>query len=199
MRQALCLLLAKYAGQEITRELGIRMVQDLFPDRTIDPTRFTPIEHGPYVIAAEHFADILPELAPLHELHWQETEGHRHGLKLNVRHDHMADRMLAGAGLQLTIRCAGELVGHLRLWIFRSDHTDTTVAEEDTLYIRPDHRGGFLVMALLRYAERCLWQLHPGIEIRTNSKMVNKADVLMKRMKYQPVAIQHVKFLKESP
>lgn len=168
------------------------------PDRAIDPGQFAPARSGEYTIRAESFRAILEELAPLHEEHWRETERHRHGLALRPDYDGIMARERAGRCLQFTVRRGQELCGHLRMWVFPSLHTQTLIAEEDTLFLREQHRGGMTALALLRYAEACLIAL--GVrEIRANSKLVNNADVLMRRMKYQQVAIQFVKMLPAEP
>ena len=90
----------------------------------------------------------------------------------------------------------GELVGNMRMYLYISIHTQTRFASEDTIFITLGHRGGMTVIALMRFAERCLLAL--GIrEIRGNSKLVNNADVLMRRLDYTPVAIEFVKFFKD--
>jgi hypothetical protein len=51
-------------------------------------------------------------------------------------------------------------------------------------------------MALMRFAEQSLLAL--GIrEIRVNSKLVNRADVLMRRLGYEPVALEFVKIFRD--
>lgn len=130
----------------------------------------------------------------LHELHWSETEAWRHRLSLNPDYIAMAAMERAGRCIQFTVRHKGLLVGNLRVFIHTSLHTQTRFASEDCLFIREEHRGGFLAMGLIRFAERSLISI--GVdEIRVNSKVVNNADVLMRRMRYQPVALQFVKVL----
>jgi hypothetical protein len=190
--------MARHLGQVITPEVAAAIEAEVMfePDCTIDPRQFAPMHYNGYTIQVEHFHEVLPELVPLHEAHWLETERHRHGIALKPRYDNLQRRFRAGKALQFTIRKDGILVGHLREWLFNSDHTDTPVAEEDTLFIVPEHRGGFLPIKLIAYGEQCVLQLYPAFEARTNSKLVNRADVLMKRAKYTPFAIQHVKFLR---
>lgn len=194
MRQALCTVLAQFAGQPLTMEVAQQIVGRLCPANPIDIAQFRPITHGDYVIAAERFADHLAELDVLHRAHWLETEKYRHGLALNPDYPSIAELERAGKVLQLTMRKAGALVGHLRLYIARSLHTQTLYAEEDSLFIDTASRGGFAVVALLRYAEACIWSLPQLEEIRVNSKLANRADVLMKRIGYQATALQHTKF-----
>lgn len=165
-------------------------------ENPIDLGQFEPYEHGDYLIGVERFDAVLPELLPLHELHWSETELHRHGLALKPNYAAMSAHDRAGHLLQFTVRNAGTLVGNLRMFVLPSMHTDGLIAEEDTLFVHPDHRDGMLGLKLLRYAEACLRQI--GVEsIEANSKTLNNADVLLRRMGYTPVAIQFHKILKD--
>lgn len=195
---ALRAALAAHFDQKITPEVAAAIEAAAFacPDESHDPTKFGALEHEGYTIQAERLADVLPELLPLHAAHWLETERARIGLTMNPDYDAMLADERSGRLLQFTARKDGCIAAHLRLYLCRSRHTQTLFSEEDALYVKPEHRGGFLVMRLLHFAERALLSL--GIsEIRANSKLVNRADVLMKRMKYTPVALQFVKFISE--
>lgn len=185
-------------GQVLTPELAcqIELAATAPADSPIDPASFGRADHQGYTIAAERMADILPELHPLHVAHWSETEKYRHGLALNPDYQRYAAIERAGGLLQFTVRKAGALVGNMRMFVSQSLHTQTPVATEDTIFLLPEHRGGFLVMALLRFAEQALTSI--GIqEIRSNSKLANRADVLLRRMGYEPFGIQMVKFYQE--
>lgn len=188
--------LAAHLGQVLTPEVAaqIELVALAPEDQPIDPCGLGSMVHAGYVIAAEPFEAVLPELHPLHVQHWQETERHRHGIALNPDYIAMAALERAGRLIQFTVRRDGVLVGNLRVFMGVSLHTQTRYANEDTLYLLPEHRGSFLVMALIKFAEDALSAL--GIsEFRVNSKLVNRADVLMRRRKYLGVALQFVKFL----
>ena len=188
--------LGAHLGQVLTPELAAAIEVAVAPVAPIDISWFGPLQHGDYTIAIERFADALPELHALHVMHWKETELHMKGIPMNPDYQRMQNAEDAGKLLQFTVRKDGELVGNLRMYLFMSAHTQTPYASEDTLFIKPEHRGGFLVMELMRYAERVICAL--GIkEIRVNSKLVNKADVLMRRMRYQPVSLEFVKFFQE--
>ena len=195
IRQAL----GAYLGQVLTPDVAaaIELAACAPVDESFDPERFGSVTSGDYTIQVERFADVLDEMHALHVMHWSETEKHRAGL--SMRPDYLAAMAQERAGrmIQFTVRHAptGELVGNLRMYLAQSTHTQTPYAQEDTLYLKPAHRGGFTVMALIRFAESALRSI--GIpEIRIHSKLVNNADVLMRRMKYQPVALEFVKFLR---
>ena len=189
--------LGAHIGQVLTPELACAIeVAAAGVTNQIYPADFGQTEHAGYTIQAERMAEIIPELHELHEAHWLETEKYRHGLQLNPDYARYCAIEAAGGLVQFTVRKDGELVGNMRMFLANSLHTQTPVATEDTIFIAPAHRGGFLVMALLRFAESALLSI--GVhEIRSNSKLVNRADVLLRRMGYEPFAIQMVKFYKE--
>jgi hypothetical protein len=192
--------LGAHLGQVLTPEVAAAIElaagiptsgpRHVFPD-------FGSVKAGDYTIRVERFEDILFEIHPLHLMHWEETEVHRHGLALNPDYDNLIARERAGGLLQFTVRAEdGTLVGNLRLYLATSTHTQTRYASEDTVYIHPQHRGGYTVITLLRFAETCLLAL--GIrEARFTTKLSKNVDVLMRRAGYQPVATEFVKFLKE--
>lgn len=191
--------LASHLGMTLTPEIAaaIELVVTAPEDASHDPAKFGHQEHNGYCIQAERFSQIVDEMHQLHLEHWQETEKHRHGLTMKPDYLGFIARERAGNLIQFTMRTdGGELVGNLRMFLATSMHTQTRYACEDTLFIKPEHRGGFAVMALMRFAEAALKSI--GItEIRVNSKLVNNADVLMRRMKYQPVALEFVKFFNQ--
>jgi hypothetical protein len=195
--------MAKHLGRIVTPEVAAAIEAEAFhePERAVDPNRFEPVRHGDYTIRVESFRSILEELAPMHEEHWRETEKHRHGLPLNPAYDRIFALERSGSAVQYTIRRGhspgGELAGHLRMFQLPSIHTQLPVAHEDTLYLRPAHRpGGHLMVSLLRYAEHAHTELGAS-EIQANSKVINRADVLMRRLRYQHVGNQFSKILME--
>lgn len=194
------------------RALGDRIGQVLTPalcseievaasrpaDHSIQLEQFVPRAVGDYLLKVERFRAVLPELRPLHEAHWLETEAHRHGFELAPDYDAMASNELQGRLLQFTVRHApsGELVGNLRMYVLPSLHTRNLLAREDTLYIAPAHRGGLLGLKLVAYAEDCLRQI--GVrEITADSKLMNRAGVLMRRRGFREIATVFYKILED--
>lgn len=186
--------LGQYLGKQLTPEAAAHIVAmaTVVVDAAVPIERFDPVHSSGFVIQAERLRDILAELHPLHEQHWRETEKHRAGLPLDPDYAGMLQREREGRLLQVTLRKDGVLVGNLRMYLGTSIHSGTTFAEEDTLYIAPDYRGGYTAMRMMKFAECCLLAL--GVrEIRADSKLVNNADKLMRAMRYKPVSIKFVK------
>jgi hypothetical protein len=197
--------LSAFMGQQLTPELAgrIEFIATGNEDLAHDPKRFAAMVVGDYVIQVERLKDILDEMHQLHVPHWQETERHRHGIPLDADYPAMLADERAGRLIQFTVRDLRDmaLAGNLRAYLLMSRHTRTLFAQEDTLFIAPAHRGGFLSMRLLDYAEHILVE-HLGVrEIRADSKLVNRADALMRRRKYTAVSTGFVKIFppKEHP
>lgn len=186
----------KLVGGMFTSEVAAALIYAIQnpPDESIDPFRFQAEVHGEYVFQVEPFAALITELHPLHEAQWRETEMHRHGLPFNP--DYEAGKALERAGtlIQFTARRHDELVGHMRMYLQRSVHTQTLFAHEDTVFVVPEHRGGLLGLALVRYAEKQLRGL--GVrEVRFDTKHSNKADAILRRLRYEPVATRWSKII----
>jgi hypothetical protein len=163
-------------------------------NRALDPQAFPPRAFGRLVFQAESFRDVLAELEPLHAAHFAETERHLDGVRLDPDYGYMAERERTGTLVQFTARSdAGQLVGNLRMYVGTSLHTKHRFAEEDTFYLDPAYRQGHAALALLRYAEDMLVQVVGVVEIRANSKVVNRAHRLMDRRGFRHVANQYIK------
>lgn len=162
-------------------------------DRAIPLDTFDVVEHDGYVFRAERLRDIVAELHPLHEAQWQETEGYRHALRLNPDYDAglLAERN--GTLVQFVIRKDDELAGHMRMYVQRSVHTSTRFAQEDTIYLKPEHRTKLLGLAFVRYIERQVVERLGIREIRFDTKHTNRADAILRRLRYEPVATRWVK------
>lgn len=190
-------ILVKYKGQTLDAATIIEIVNEACaaPDRRVPIAHIAPMELRGFVFAVERYADCLDELKLLHAAHWQETEKYRHGLELNPDYDGFLRMEMAGALLLFTIRRDGELVGQTTMKTYTSMHSQTKVANEDSLFLRADCRGNaFVMLSFIRYVVDVLEAIGV-VEIRVSSKLVNKADKLMVRAGFTPFAIQLVKMV----
>lgn len=189
-------VLAKHLGQHLTPDVltGIAKAIAQGPSAPIDLTQFESQEYKGYTIQAERMADILPELHALHEAHYLETETYRAGIAMNPDYQAMLRTERAGKLLQVTARHGGVLVGNMRVYMQESLHTQTPICTEDTFFVMPEHRGGFLAVRMWQYTERAVIAL--GVrEIYFDSKTVNRADSMARYLKYQAVGIKFAKVI----
>ena len=198
MRKLIAIALARRLGQTLTPEVALGIARELCGqiDATIDVQQFTPLTCGKYRIQCELLRDILPELHVLHELHYQETEQYRANIKLDPDYDSLLDRESRGRLLQFTARVAatGELAGNLRVYLSHSMHTRTPICTEDTFYVLPQHRGGFMAVRLWQFAERCCQAL--GVrEFYIDFKTINQAASMARYLGYQQVATKFAKVI----
>lgn len=189
--------MAKHLGGELTPAVAAQIEAQAFtqPDQSIDPAQFAPQDYHGIVFAAESFRAILAELHPQHEAHFAETERARAGQVLNMDYDYIAFKELRGELLQFTARMNGELVGNVRMYLFKDVHTSTLGANEDTLYLCPKARVGLTASRFLDYVERCLkavgvqdvW-LDTKILHDETGKVIRDVGVLLKRKGCEHVA-----------
>lgn len=144
-----------------------------------------------YTVQIERFEDCLKELRPLHQAHWEETEGYRHGLELNPDYGRIIDYESRGMYRLFTLRADGELVGNIGIYFNWSTHTQKKIASEDTLFVRKDHRGK-VTKWFHDEVENALKAMGVS-EIRITVKMTNRVGKLMQRWGYKPVAVEMVK------
>ena len=144
----------------------------------------------------EMVGNCLEELKVLHWMHWQETEGYRHGLKFNPDYERLIAFNSTGYFRLYTIRDGIAMIGDIGMYISQSMHTQTRIATEDTLFIHPDYRKGFIASRFVRYVEDCL-VADDVREINITVKRTNRANVLMQRLGYAHVADHYTKFVGE--
>jgi hypothetical protein len=189
--------MAKHLGKAITPEIAAQIeLEALYePDRSVDLAQFYPHEYKGVAFQAESFRAIKDELHVLHVAHWNETERARAGFALEPDYEHMELAELRGELLQFTARKDGVLVGNIRMYLFRDLHTKTKAAREDTLFLLPEVRQGFMASRFIDYAERCLraidvcevW-VDTKILFSESGDVVRDVGALMRRRGYTHVA-----------
>lgn len=196
LRQAL----AASLGKTLTPELAVAIEMAAFDneDHSHDPSKFGEREYKGIAFRAERFADIVDELHAMHEEHFAETEIHRLGFGLEPNYDYMIDMEKRGCLVQFTARDSetGRLVGNIRMYIHRSLHTGNLYASEDTYYVTPEYRKGFMALRFWQFMEEGVRSI--GVrEIRTDSKVMNKVHKLNEYCGYKHVANKYVKIFSE--
>jgi L-amino acid N-acyltransferase YncA len=183
-------------GQVLTPELihGILSGAAYKPFRGIDVAQFKPVEYKGFTFQAERFEDVVSEIAPLHRMQWQEVDERLQFIPFNPDYERYIQQDRDGGLIQFTVRRNGLLVGYCLVRLFMSMHTQTLSATEDSLYMHPDHRGGFTMIRFIKWMVECLASLGAK-EVRVTSKVSNKSHVLMQRAGFSPCAMQLVRML----
>lgn len=198
--QNLRIALSANLGQVLTPEVAaeIEMAARYVEDKSHDPAKFGQKEYKGFLFQVERLRDIVPEIHPLHEAHFEETEKHRLGFGLHMDYDLLCGYERNGTLVQFTCRDVetGRLVGNIRMFVQTSIHTGTLYASEDTYYVLPEYRKGFAALRFWQFMEDALKAI--GVrEIRTDSKVVNKVHKLNEYCGYKHVANKYVKVFTE--
>ena len=188
MNEELIAVLKKKIGTVLTWQdaadiyVQATRVSVLVPQSVIK--QIEPQQCGDFTFARERMEDIIGEMKPLHEAHWNETETERHGLELNPDYETFIRYERAGRYILFTLRdAAGVLVGNCAMYLDTSTHTQTLLATEDTLFLLPEARKGRTAMHFVSFIERSLHQLGAK-EIHITVKKVNKAEKFFRFLGY---------------
>ena len=183
-------------GQTLTPELifGILQAATFKPDNAVANAQFEKREYKGFVFAVERIRDVVDEIRPLHQAHWEESESFRHGLPLKPNYGTWLADEQEGRFVLFTIRQDGALKGYCQVYLTVSNHTGTNICNEDALYLHPDARKGFTCSQFAKYAEWVVRQL--GVrEVRLSVKVTNDVWKLWERIGYQRTGHELVKIL----
>jgi hypothetical protein len=187
--EALQAILERNLGNALTPELvlgilsGVQMAGE--PDNSIDPALFAPQTYKGLIFQAESLRATLPELRPLHERHFAETEGFRETEGLNVDYSSYARQETSGSFLLFTCRdeSTRELLGDAMVFIQRNRHTQKLSSYEDAFFLAPEARRGWAALKFISYVESCLVTLGVS-QIAWGCKMVNDISPIYIRLGY---------------
>jgi Acetyltransferase (GNAT) family len=155
-------------------------------------------QYGDYTYSAESLETILQEIIPIHQEHWNETEGYRDAVPFSPNYEEGFQRERSGTFILLTVRDKDQrLIGNCMVHLSKSTHTKKWVAEEDTIFILKEHRKGRLGIKFIKYVERVL-QGMSVTEIRMTANPINRVSDLFGRMGYEHVANKFTKVLGET-
>jgi len=158
MNNELIGLLRSNLGMPLSAELAadIMLAADRIPALIACDAvhRIKPERYGDFVFSLELIEVIANDIKPLHKAHWDETEGHRHGLPLDPDYPAFIRYEQAGRYVLLTLRMGDRLLGNCAMYLDKSTHTQTIIATEDTLYLLPEARKGRVARQFVAYVER---------------------------------------------
>lgn len=101
-----------------------------------------------YRLSIERGDATLPEMMPLYTQHYAEMKARleRDGIEVSPFNPRVAayvDRWRGGGLLHYTVRTDdGQAVGYSNVYLTNDMHNQDLIAQEDTIYITPEHRNG---------------------------------------------------------
>lgn len=201
LTKLLCQALGDHLDQTLSPEVAAKIVGKVMAACYPGPVNHLAIAPrivGSYIIQTARIADCADDLAPLHKEHWDETEGHRHALELDMDYARMRDLEAQGRYALVIVRHreTGKVVGNFGTYLSLSAHTKTLIGTEDTLFISKEHRRGRLAAALMQFTEDYHYAL--GVrELNVDVKLVNNVGPMIEKIGFVPVGTQYTKILKE--
>jgi GNAT superfamily N-acetyltransferase len=148
-------------------------------------------------IRVERYADVIGEIRPLLEQHYQEIASFKEAIPLDPDYDRYQDLELAGALVIIAARREGRLVGYSIFFLAPHPHYKSTIfAGNDIVFLRPEERSGGLGVRLIRESERIVRELGAK-QISWHIKPVNDFSPLLERLGYARHEIIMAKLLED--
>ena len=128
--------------------------------------------------------DLIDEVEPLLELHYQELCLNKEFVKLDPRWDKYAALEIAGSFVIYTAREDGKLVGYSAFFISPHPHyAGLTVAVNDVLFVHPDQRGS-VGIRLIKFSEQELTLRLGHFKLTWRAKYTNNLAAILERLGY---------------
>jgi ribosomal protein S18 acetylase RimI-like enzyme len=146
-----------------------------------------------YVITIEKFRDTYEELEPLYRKHYKEMTDRLESTGIpcspyNPRLDSYAKAGDEGWLLTFVLRAEDKACGYSNVYITNDMHNQDLIAQEDTIYVLPEHRNG-VGKAMVRFI---LNELNSrGVKRALVSAMTDlRVAKMWKRMGFKEAATQ---------
>jgi ribosomal protein S18 acetylase RimI-like enzyme len=141
--------------------------------------------------------ELIDELMPLLNLHWDKCGLYKSKLHLEVDKDFYVKAEKSGHALLYTVRSDGILVGYATALLnYQPHHKNDIFAMVDTIYIKPEYRRGMLAIKFMKNLESDLKSrgisvlaYHVGVEL--------DYPELFQWLKYDRSEIVYTKYLKD--
>lgn len=144
----------------------------------------------------EPFGAVVGEIRPLLERHWKEV-AHYPDIPLVPNWPKYAECENVGLLRIYTGRDDGRLTGYSVFMVHPGMHYSTSKeADEDLLYVAPEHRKGRFGLQLMQFAERELTA--EGVQLlKRRTKVAERLNfgALLERMGYEPIDVVYGKRL----
>ncbi len=145
----------------------------------------------------ESFNDVIDDIKPLLENHWQEIALDKDKIALNPDYAQYENMYKAGVLKVFTARLDDELVGYFVVMLHKSPHySDHILALNDIIYLKPEYRKTGVGKRLISFAEQILHQ--EGVSVLyINTKVHQPFDLLMESLNYTLAERVYSKYIGE--
>lgn len=143
----------------------------------------------------ETIFDVIEEVQPLLDLHYNELCLNKELAELSPRWDVYAEMERLGCFIVLTAREDGKLVGYSAFFLQPHMHySGFVVAQNDLFYITEEHRRGTTALRFLRYSETVLKDLGAQ-KLVYHCKYSNNLAPILHRLAYKDEEVMTAKLL----
>lgn len=134
--------------------------------------------------AVEKYEDVIGEIRPLLELHYEEIASFRDKVPLDPDYERYRQAEEMGRLLIIAARREGALVGYSIFFLSPHMHYQSTVfAMNDIVFLHPDERSGGTGVRLIKESERIVRERGAAL-ISWHIKPVNDFSPLLERLGY---------------
>lgn len=135
-------------------------------------------------IRVERYADVIGDIKPLLELHWQEIASFKDRVPFDPDYERYQAIEEAGALLIIAARRHGLLVGYSIFFLGPHPHYKSTIfAANDIVFLLPGERSGGLGVRLFKESERIAFERGARF-ISWHIKPINDFSPLLARLGY---------------
>jgi len=133
----------------------------------------------------ETYDQVIDEIKPLLEDHWEEIALHKDTIKLNPDYDRYEKMFKSGQMRIVTARDDGKLVGYCILMLYHHIHyKDQFMAMDDIFFIAKDYRKGLTGVKLFIKTEEIMKQY--GVKkLSMNVKVHQDVGPIFERLGYK--------------
>lgn len=146
--------------------------------------------------AIESVEQCWPDVLALATQHWAGTATYRRHEPFSPSFSRYQSYNRLGYFRLFTARDGERLAGYFGIYVTNSMHSQLLMATEDTLFIRPEYRGGRNAIRFIRFVEaHCReWGVH---EIIFSCEIDNETGIkgILELLDYRPVIVQFSKHL----
>ena len=136
------------------------------------------------IFQRETLFDVIDEIQPLLNLHYEELTAHKEIVKLDVQWGKYAALEKMGAFIVFTCRDGGVLLGYNAFFLNTHLHyAGMTVAQNDVFYLSDAARKGSAALRFIRYSESQLKEIG-AMKVVYHAKHSNNFAPILHRLGY---------------